>query len=506
MLVCLCSLFAGLVQAQDSARLKHSGTYQQGYDFYSRRALTQPLQPVEQYAIVSASYAWEKGDFVPRQEAAAQREMQFLTEGTRKVKAYRVSGSFAFSRMFKDSMGYTLRSQVGPAPYYFYSQAKGNWEISNYKLQGIVSRSLLKDKISVSVGGDFRAGNAWRSNDPRTEEFNHDVTGETAVHYAINGDHTIGIGGGYRRLAEENSNEYRNKDNQHDATNNPYLNRIQYGYGLSEIRTTYQVIERRATGTKLNAIYRGQFDWGNIAATAEYSEMQSDFYQNPKESNTTRLTYGSFDEDIRHFDLLWELPRSTGNSWSIRSIYQDHYGKDFQTELNGNNYIFNEQLFTLQPLMAHQNTEGLHYEAGLKAGWSKLYRADGTTEHRASYKNADFGIFGGWYISGKQPENFLKLSAELNWRKNLDAAVTVPSQQETSFSKEVVYYDYYFHGANYTELTGGILYNRQVRNLPFFLKMTLQYRKAKLPDASLAAAELPGTDRWRSVLTLGFTL
>ena len=86
-LVFISSFLAGLAPAQDSARLKLSATYQQGYDFYSRRALTQPLRPVEQYAVVSARYAHEEGDFARRQEAAAQRETQFLnrrnTEGER---------------------------------------------------------------------------------------------------------------------------------------------------------------------------------------------------------------------------------------------------------------------------------------------------------------------------------------------------------------------------------------------------------------------------------------
>ena len=148
----------------------------------------------------------------------------------------------------------------------------------------------------------------------------------------------------------------------------------------------------------------------------------------------------------------------------------------------------------------------LQYEAGLKAGWSKLYRADGSTEHRARYKNADLGILGAWYFSGRRAENFLKLSAGANWRKNLDATVLVPAHQEISFTREVVYYDYYYNGADYTELTGGILYNRLVKTLPFFIKATVHYRKAQLPASALAAAALPGTERWRAVLALGFTL
>jgi hypothetical protein len=497
---------SNFVNAQDSIRYKHSGLFQQEYDFYLRSAITQPLLPLKQYAITAASYTDTKGDFMAKQDAPKQNEISFLTEGTRKIKKYLVSGSFSYSRIMKDSVSHTLGNNEQAAPYYFYAGSKGNWELSRYNLQGIISTPFLGDKITASFAGAYHVGNAWRSNDPRMENFSHNMEIEGAIHYNINARHTLGTSVGISSISEENSSEYRNKDYQDNLLNMPYINVINYGYGLSVIQTTNRQINSYAKGESVNGVYRGIFDFGTIALTTGYNSIHSRFVRKATESATANYFYGKFYEEILTSDIMWTSPKKGTQTWSFRASYKDHYGTDFNTILNGNNFVYYNTQFSIKPIFGHLKNNQLQYEIGLNGALSRLYKADGSTDHIADYRNADMGILASYYFSGKNADNFLKISAGANWRKNLDAKVSAPGSQVNTFTKEVVYYDYYFNGANSTSYTFSALYNFSVKNLPFFIKSTYQIQNAKLPEITLPAAAFPGTERHSGSFALGFTL
>jgi hypothetical protein len=491
--------------AQDSARQKLSGTFRQRYDFFTGRALTHSLGSGQEYASAEVNYKTVSGNYRARQDAARETGMSFFTEGTRKINKYSVSGSFGFTRTLKDSMGYTLRSSQHPAPYYFYSGAKGNWEISHYQLRGLISRQV-GEKLSISAGGRYQAGNAWRSNDPRTEEFLHDMSGEIALLYRVHKRHTLGLGGGYGVANEENNNEYRKKDYQDNLLNMPYINVLQYGYGLSVIQTTNRRMDKKGERTSAGAVYRGAFGFGTIVSTVGFTRAHSRFFRNATDATSARYDYGSFDEDIWEANLLWEGAAKGPQRWSLAAAYKDHFGKDFNSVLNGNNYIYKEEKWQLQPIMAHWSDNCLQYELRINGSLSRMYRADGTTDHLTNYKNASMGLGGSYYFSGKKEARFLKLSAGVQWKQNLEKTVSVPKSQESLFTKEVVYYDYYYNGADHMSFSGEALYNVPVKKLPLFIRAAVEHQKASMPAATVAAEALPGTSRWFSSIALGFTL
>ncbi|MBS1737075.1 MAG: hypothetical protein JSS98_10805 [Bacteroidetes bacterium] len=492
--------------AQDSIRNRFSELFQQKYDFYLRRAITQPLLPIQQYAVIGATYNYAEGSFIARQDAPKQNELSFATEGTKKINKYLLSGSFSYIRTIADSMAYTLGNNKQAAPFYFYAGAKGNWELSHYNLQGIISRPVFNDKLIVSAGANYHTGNAWRSNDPRVEDFSHEMGLEGAILYKINAQHTIGGSFAYSRLSEENGNEYRNKDYQGNLLNMPYINVINYGYGLSVIQTTSRQINSNNNGVGLSGLYHGSFDFGTISISAGIKDVHSKFVQKATEFSSANYLYGKFNENIWTSDFLWKSHQNETQNWSVYASYKDHYGKDFNTVLNGNNFVYYNTEFLLTPAYAHLKNKQLQYELGLSGRVSRLYKADGSTDHIANYKNAELGLIAAYYFSGKKPNNFLKISAGAHVRKNIDAQVSAPQSQVNTFTKEVVYYDYYFNGANSNSFTFSALYNFSVKKMPFFIKSTYQFQNAKLPEFSLPATALPGTERHFGSFGLGFTL
>ena len=494
------------LQAQDSTVCKFSDLFQQQYDFFSENVITHPLLGKKEYAVVSAAYNVNKGDFIARQGAPKEKEVTFLTKGTRQLNTFKVSGIFSYSHTRRDSVGYSLGNHEQAAPYYFYAAAKGNWEVSKYRMKGIVSKSFKDDKVIVSAAGSFLAGNAWRSNDPRMEDFSHDLGGKLAFHYKLNSKHTLGVSGGINSRAQENSNEYRNKDYQDNLQNMPYINFVNYGYGLNTIQNTNRQMNSYGDGVNFDAIYNGDFDQGKLTITGGIEKTKSKFLRKRGQASTANYVYGKFDEQTKHADVMW-INTSAGNSrWSVRANFREHYGTDFNTILNGNNFVYFNNEYSLRPVYGILKNNQVKAEFSLYGSSSRWYKADGTTDHKADYKNTDLGVSGAWYSYAKKGGNYFKIHASLTARMNQEADVHVPKTQENSFTKEVVYYDYYFMGANATSLSVGALYNFTIKNNAFFVKADYRHQKAVLKEVSLIPAEFPGTKRENISLSLGFTL
>ncbi len=497
---------AGFLKAQDSVRYKLSEMFQQEHNYYLRRVITQPLLPMQQYAVVEASYKNTKSDFISRQDAPRQNEISFFTEGTKKVKKFLVSGSFSYQRIMKDSVGYTLTNNEQNAPYYLYAAAKGNWELSRYNLQGIMSTPLNK-KMTASVGAAYRAGNSWRSNDPRVEDFLLNTEIEGGLHYKINEKNTVGATFGYSSFATENSIEYRNLNVRSNPLQYPeYLTRLNYGNGFSLDFSSGQQMYTYNTGHNVNAIYQGQFDFGTVTLTSGFKSTNSRFEKKPISTSTSKIRYGKFYEEIYSSDMIWKSRKKGPEVWSVTASYTDHYGRDFNDTLKANNFISYNTQFSIKPMFGYFKNNQLKYEIALNGNISRLYTADGTTKHVVDYKNADMGIIAAYYFSGKKAGNFFKLSAGVNFRMNINSVVSVPESQETNYSREVVYYNYYFNSANSTSFTFGALYNFSVKKLPLFIKSTYQIQNAKLPEITLPATAFPGTERHFGSFALGFTL
>lgn len=494
------------LHAQDSTICKFSDLFQHQYDFLSENVITHPLLQKKKYALVSAAYNVSQGDFINRQGAPKETEVIFLTKGTRQLKSYKVSGIFSYTHTLRDSVGYTLGNNEQAAPYYFYAAAKGNWELSKYRLKGIVSKSFNDNKFAISMGGSFVAGNAWRSNDPRMEDFSHELGGKLAFHYNLNSNHTIGLSAGINSIGQENSNEYRNKDYQDNLQNMPYINFINYGYGLNTIQNSNRQINSYGDGINFDALYNGSFDKGTLTVTGGLERIKSEFLRKRGQSATVNYEYGKFDEQIKHADLMWVNKPTDNSRWSLKAGFNEHYGTDFNTILNGNNFVFFSNEYSLQPIYGIIKNSQLKAEFSLYGSRSRLYKADGSSDHKVDYKNTDIGASAAWYIYAKKQGNYFKVHAAVTARINNEAEVNVPKTQENSFSRDVVYYDYYFMGAKAIVLKIGLLYNFSIKYNMFYVKADYQNQKAVLKEVSVVPSAFPGTKRENISLSLGFTL
>lgn len=485
---CCCSL-----AAQDTASDVSSVRFRQQYDFFSKQLITQPLLPLPAYARVEAGFRFDKGEYILAQDAPKQQEIFFYTEGSRRVKKYQLSGSFSYRRTQRDSAAFSLRPDFNdPSPFYFYAAKKGNWEMGRYDLQGIISRQYLNDQLTVGLGLHYNAGNAWRSNDPRPDFFDHTMNGGVTVHYKLNAKHSAGLSAELIRKSNETKVIYRNDDYSYNLQYQEYITYIQYGYGFSEPWTTDRSIVGSTHGLTGQGFYQVKAtDW-SFTFKGGYTSQESKSFRRGT-ATSVPVTYGWFNEEILNAGLFVEYGKTGTHRFSLDAGYLHHKGKDRSVKLNGNNYVYTQDQLSVQPLYQQYKENRLQYELGLKGTLTGLYRADGSTAIAADYRYAGLNLTGAWYWKAGQGQ--LKTLLGAGWQHPLDARVTQPAQQ-SSFIRGVVFRDAYFYNADNVSGTLDLMYSLKVKKTKAFIDLRAQYLHANIKELAIPAASKPGSNRW----------
>lgn len=495
--------FVAGVNAQDSSgRLLQSEQFQRLYTFYTTDAVIQPLNPVTNHAQLLAGYGRSSGSYRLAQAAPVQQDIFFKTEGTRQLGHYLLSGYFGYTHTLQDSVGYTLRYGVSdPDPYYFYAYKKGNWQVGQYRLQAQVSRPFLNDKLLAGAGVRYQTVNAWRSNDPRPEQFNYHTDLEASLHYRFLPRHSLGLGGSVTSKKKESIIQYRNKDYQLSLAYPEYVKRMQYGYGFED-RASNSELKGAGKGYGWQAVYQGKFNIGQLTAKGGYSYLESD-YKGDSTRYFPKGRYGSFYEDRWNAQLLWQYRRQQ-QAYMVEAVYIHHLGRDFNEFLQANNYVYAFETVQLRPSYQHYRDSVLQYELGLDLSLTDLFRADGNAGIVADYQYAEAALQGAWYFR-MDKKSWLRTGLNAGIRTAVSPVLTLPSQL-SSFVQHVVIADYYYYDATVFKAGVDLLYNRSVGENDGFVRLKLNYDQAQLSNQVLPVLWKPGKQRLYCEAGIGITL
>lgn len=493
---------AGLM-AQDTTQNEFSEQFRQRYDFFAKETISQPLLDVQNYSLVKGGLRYATGKYALSQDAARQKDIFFYTEGSRKVKKILVSGLFSYQRTLQDSVGNTLRYGLeDAAPFYFYAAKKGNWEISRYQLQGIAATTLLNEKLNLGLGASYNTVNAWRSRDPRPEYFAQDMAAGLTVHYRILPWHLIGIEGGIINKNTETSIEFRSLDNGASLAYPEYITYLQYGYGFGALHITNRALVSKTNGWKWQGIYNGKFSIGEFTLKGGYTSQEG------KYSRSMILTdagtyYGNFYEDIVQASLYWRLNKKR-YQWSATVSYYNHLGRDFNTILNGNNYVYSFEQLSVAPLLAVTKNDKVICEFGVPVSMINLFRADGTAGQLTNYQYLNAAVTGAWYHYAAGGKTW--------WKGRLQAGVQAPVAMErkeggmqTSFVKQVINPDSLYYNASSLIAQAGLTYNFLIGKTRTFFELGGQYQQASIKDTDPSTTK-PGNNRWYIQTSIGISL
>lgn len=495
-----------VVAAQDSIVRGFAAGFDQRYQFLSADAISQPFIGVTDFSIAEAGYRKQKGEYRLSQDASSQQDFYFRTFGTKKVKSFLVTGSFGYEKTVQDSTGYTLRYDLhGAAPYYFYSVKKGHWDAGRYYLQGIVSRKVWNDRLTVAAGAAYNALNAWRSSDPRPEYFDQRMEFSPSVHYNFLDKHALGVGGSYLQRKTETSVEYRNDNYSMGSGDYPeYITYIMLGYGRQKNQSTRRNIRSNLEGWGINGIYQGEFPFGEIVLKGSYRQLDTRFFLPGTATGEVPLTYGYFYEDITDIGANWHY-RDSRYAIDLVVNYLNHYGEDLNTEFSANNYIYTFEQLKIKPVYTRYRNGKPGYEILIDASLSDLYRADGSSDVLTDYQVARcLGQAAKyWYFSSNQ---FLKTGITAGVQLPVSSEVRT-SSQSSAFVSGVVMPDAYYQRASSFIGQLDLLYAFPIEKINSFIRLRSALQQASLAQDDLVpAVTVPGKQRWCYELMVGVTL
>ncbi len=490
---------------QDTAAIHSAEQFNLHYGFLAPNVISQPFLDIKNYSLLEGGYRVTGGGYRLAQDADRRNDIFFATQGTRQVKKFLASGRFAYERALHDSIGYTLRYDLnGAAPYYFYSVKKGHWESGRYDLQGIVSRKWLQERLTAGAGISYNAVNAWRSDDPRPEYFDHSMDIGLTVHYRVLPKHTIGLAGSYYKRNTETSVEYRNSNFSTGPEQYPqYITYIQIGYGKQKNQSTRRILRSRTGGWQGSAIYKGDFSFGEVVLTGSLRQQDSRYYLPGTSTGEVPLTYGYFYEEIAAAGLLWKYRRGA-HAISLAAQYINHSGEDLNTELSSNNYLYAFEQVSIQPLYSHFRGGRLQYEAGIEAAVSDLFRADGAANVFTDYQVARAMLKGAYYwYPGK--DRLLRAGLSGGMQLPISSDVRTPNQV-SDFIRGAVFADAYYYRARSYTIQADMMFVFPVKTLKGFVRGKGARQQAGLQPSDIPADVLPGKERWWWQASIGVIL
>ncbi len=498
---------AFLCSAQQDTSIDVQTTYfHRQHAFFSSDLVGQPLLPIQDYSLVEGGYRGSGGEYRPAQQAQRQRDLFFNADGVRRLRKILVSGSFTYSHLLQDSVGYTLRNDASdPAPYYFYAARPGNWQVEQYALRGRGTYSFLRDKAGAGFGVDYTSSDGWRSNDPRSEYFTYHMLVDALLFYRPLPGHLIGLSAGIVRNSNSLTWEYRNDNNSTVPDSKVYL---QDGYGYVESLTglTGGYVSGSGKGYTLQAIYGGHFPFGSLTLKGSYINTRSVYYRNPVGQGEKRVDYGRFNEDQYAAGLYWQYTAGA-NRFSLDLTYLDQLGKDFNNTLGGNNYVYSLSQVDIHPLLTHFRNGRPLYEIGVAAGLSDRFQADGIAGQRTEYQVVHAGLSAAWYFRFGTEGRCLRTAIEAGWQTPLFAESSTPPQLY-NFTTGVVFRDYYYYDAASYRGCMQLLYTFPVRTTMTFIKLKGNYQLADIGQGqtSLIPLSYPGKEHWSWQISIGLTL
>lgn len=493
---------------QDSSSRFITESFQLQYHRYTKEAITQPLLKLRNYNSVQAGYASEEGKYRQAQAPQKQNILSFFTEGSRQLKKVLVTGSFGWYNTKTDSQAFTMRQNYkDPQPYYFYAVQPGNWQTIRYNLEGMASLPILNDRFILGAKAAYNTLNAWRSNDPRPEEFQNEMKGNIIAHYKIKPHHIIGIGGGLISNKYDNNWEYRDDNNRLKPLMAVYIHN---GYGSvnnSFTQTVSGSISSRAKGYSVEALYEGALPIGVVTVTGKYELLSTEIFERSGGAAQTDKKYGEFNNDAYAVNLNW-YKTIRRNSINVNVDFRDELGKDFNNELAANNYVNAFQQTKLETVFSRMNGKGsMKYEIGASAMLEDRMRKDGSLGQKAAYQNLEAAFTGAWYWNFPGNNGVLKTAIRMAYKEPIHAeAVSV--RQQFLFSEGVVYSDYYYFNAQTMSFGAQFAYQLSLKQFNPFIKLAGNYINATIPDPKegLIPWSYPGNNRLQWQCSIGLNL
>lgn len=441
----------------------------------------------------SLTYGKTKGKFVAAQGATASRDITFTTEGRTTVGKTELWGSFSYNRIREDSTRFAHQTRYETSrPFYYGSPGNISYRRAYYKTSVMGQHTFLNGHLPVVAGVDYNIGTHFSTNDPRGNINDYQVTTNIGTGYSWKKRLTATIQGYYGYGSEVLNVSFKNPAYQASTIEPTRHNWVINGYSeavpkltLLDYRTGFK---RKGLGGSI--LYTHPIA-GTIAFTGRRMTESEDVFNRSGDGFDT-LSYYKRNMTIMH--LVW-----TKNRWAVQVDYDKQKGEDYHIRYGANNYQYRYHNYAL-----HAAYTGRHFNYGLQVISNAEERMDGITNNHVSYEHLTIQPSIGWNHTTKQQHHW-GADISVYYTTSMSPFIYTTPINVGYFTREVIYYDYYYNAANSAGGRFALQYTRHFKGFYAGLKGTVAYTEGYISNPLvLEGARRPGKDRTSASVALQF--
>lgn len=467
---------------------------------FSKQNATLLLKNAEnQIGKVSLIYDYTSGNLRNAQMPSSSSNIQFSSDGIRKLGRLKLYGDFSYSRIKDHGLGNSLRGEViDDQPYYYFAAKESDVQRQKYHAKGIISYELIRDKVYLSSGFNYIYYLADRPIDPRMSIDWFDFIAKPELTW-VNKHFHIGLSGLWGYGTENNSINYKNKDYSNGSA---YPDRITYlnnGYGYTRKLSDSFSRKKRYKGFGMHLATT--LDSWNTLLNLDY-KVSEDVNGRSLDASLKDQVFSTYQSDQLEGQLLLTKQKEH-QIQQIEAAYSTLIGEDYFNQLAAKNYTAKSQMAYLS--YSNLKSKGNHsFEWGLQARYLSAYKKDAITSHLFEYSYLQPGLKAGYYQVDPGKYRFSAIVSP-SLVLPLQTTANIAPTQVTEFTTTIIYPDYAFRKITSGRVDLKLQYINQTFSKDFRTGITLNAGISKAldkPTMEYTSNFLPGDQRFSINISL----
>lgn len=497
----LCTALAGITAT--NAQVRYTDSSAIGFVSDSSRSLLYQagqLSPIWMAVAMPVNvnrlqvgYALASGKYIAARDATRQATAGLHTEGKATLGTVHLWGSFAMDKTTEDSTRFAHQTRNNPTtPYYFGSPAYVSYRRTVYLAKARVLKAFFQQRLPLALALDYRVGNHFATNDPRGEMSDYQMNLSAAAGYRLLNNFTAAAEGYYGYGQENVGIGYTNRAAMESLADPRKITYIINGYS-----------EPQATREQLTARdYRKRSGGGvSLLHTLGSSTLA---FQGKWLSETQRYTYRADDGataplseyylNTTAFHLVWNRQMARSGITALLQ-YQQENGKDRHRIYLTHNYLYNARGYSgVVAYTVQQNRTTFNY--GMRLLYNKLQYIDGAYSNNLCYRRVSLQPSFGLQL---RPPGGLLWGVDVKgvYEKALQPEAVVAKVNESFFTREVIFHDYYYQTADVAGANASVHVSRNFDVFNAGIKINAGYQRVVAWNERVwPNAWHPGNDRF----------
>jgi len=390
----------------------------------------------------------ESGSFRLPYEAQSNTSIRLYTEGFQTIGRFKLAGQFYFDKVWEDSLAWNLQGMHNPArPYYFFAGKAGQFERQNYNLNTIISYEVLKNKLYLSAGAQYRYHWSTGSVDPRPDIKSFNIKLLPELTYRI-GQHHLGASLLWGSGSETQNISFKN-DNY--GSSQLYPERILFmSLGFGHYGKMGRILRSYDRHGGFGFHYAGKI--GNWTTKADYAYRlaEQNFTRTQGESKKNYEKMALLQSEFSDVQLLLQK-KGTHINQQITVNVNTSSSRNWSAEFQATSYQYLATEAALSYMVLFMGNKKVQPEAAAGIKMGDIYKEDGVAAHRYQHQYIHPWLKGTAYWQLPHSASF-SASFKPSFRFPIKNELDVPASQETYFTKGLVYPEYSYTNAHVAQL------------------------------------------------------